>query len=168
MNEPTPLKWPPGEDDWDPILLHVRTVCLRVIRSYRLDDNDLADAVQTVCMGLCSAKKQPHFENWNQLSVWVRTVVTHHVFALHRQRLRWDAFPNSPPTAESRDAETSLITSELLDGLADPEQREAVRLHYIESRTIGEIAERMGVSNATASRRITNAIQAMRRRGRDD
>jgi RNA polymerase sigma-70 factor, ECF subfamily len=133
---------------------------------------DASDLVQQTCLSIIRHLDQIGGENLEEFRKWLRMVhernianaLRDHVGAACRSVRREAAVPSDAdlissapsPTQRALENERAVALAKALEGLPE-DQREAVRLRYLEGFLVREVADRMG--------RSTDAVVGLLRRG---
>ena len=137
-------------------------VCLRILE----DKDKAADAVQETFLQLV----RDATDITGSLPNWLHRVATHRSIDLVRsdsqRKQRELVYASNSVEVESEDnkaawREISVLIDEELDKLDDL-TREVIILHFFESQTMTEMAEKFGISQPTVSRRIESGIVSLR------
>jgi RNA polymerase sigma-70 factor (ECF subfamily) len=128
--------------------------CLAILRS----DEAARDAVQEVFLRVIERRQQ--FRGESSPSTWLYAVATLHCLQQLRDgagRLAKLAQLAEQPLAAARSLEERLAIVQLLDGEPD-EVRLMVYLHYVDGWTMDEVADAIGYSRKTVSRRVNGFL----------
>ena len=137
-------------------------VCLRILANRER----AADVVQDTFFQLV----RDAAEITGSLPNWLHKVATHRAINVVRsdsqRKQRELIYASNPEKADSEDnkaiwREISICIDEELDNLDDL-TREVLILHFFESQTMSEIAEKFDISQPTVSRRIESGIELLR------
>ncbi len=144
----------------------------------RLDDSDI---IQQTCMSVFGNIKQFGGDQPNEFVAWIRTIhernvknaVRDHVGAQKRSITKeevWDDVPpegtlpkdrKSSPSQRVLRGEQAVRLAAALQGLAD-DQREAVRLRYLEGWSLEQIAEHMDRSKHSVAGLVKRGLIKLR------
>jgi RNA polymerase sigma factor (sigma-70 family) len=135
----------------------VYATCWRILH----DESRAADVVQETFYEL--------FKNAHRitgcLGAWLHRVATRRAIDVIRQdssrRRREETYSREGAAGDSTWAEVQRLVDEALETLPD-EQRELLTLHFLERKTCIQIAAAKGISQPTISRRISEALEALR------
>lgn len=140
----------------------------RVLRRFGLGQDRIADLIQQTFLQLHRARLD--FRPDSQLRPWLMTIA----FNLAREQLRrtkrrpetdiestFDPSLAAPPREQSR-VETRRDLSKALTHLPE-DQREVVRLHFVEELSFEEIGERVGATAGAVRVRAHRGYSALRK-----
>jgi RNA polymerase sigma-70 factor (ECF subfamily) len=126
-------------------------------------DDFARDAVQEVFLRVIERRHQ--FRGESSPSTWLYAVATLHCLQQLRDRTSRHAklvqLADEPQLTPSRGPEAQLALVRLLDGEPD-EVRLMVYLHYVDGMTMDEVANAVGYSRKTVSRRVNGFIATAR------
>jgi len=126
-------------------------------------DEAARDAVQEVFLRVIERRHQ--FRGESSPSTWLYAVATLHCLQQLRDRAGRTAklaqLAEQPLAGASRGPEESLALVQLLSGESD-DVRLMVYLHYVDGLTMEEVAEAVGYSRKTVSRRVHGFLAAAR------
>lgn len=132
-------------------------VCLRILRN----EDKAADAAQETFFQMLKNAGQIT----GSLSGWLHRVATCKAIDRIRkdsaQRQRETEYSQAVPRRVEQWSQISPYVDEELDNL-DPQVREALVRHYFMGQTTRTIAEEIGISQSTASRRIESGLDLLR------
>jgi len=130
--------------------------CAAILRN----DEAARDATQEIFLRVIERRRQ--FRGDSSPATWIYAIATLHCLQQlrdHAGRLaKLATYVDEPRVATARTPEERLALLELLEGESD-ETRLMVYLHYIDGLTMDEVAEAIGYSRKTVSRRV-NAFLA--------
>jgi len=133
--------------------------CLAILRS----EEAARDAVQEVFLRVL--ERGPQYRGESSPSTWLYAVATLHCLQQLRDgagRLAKLAQLAVQPAAEgARSPDERISVSQLLDGQSD-DVRLMVYLHYVDGMTIEEVADTVGYSRKTVSRRVQGFLATAR------
>jgi RNA polymerase sigma-70 factor, ECF subfamily len=181
-----------GDSQAAGVLLERYRPYLRVIAQRLLDEQlaarlDASDLVQQTCLSVLG--RLPQFEGTDEAAfiAWLRTVHEHnirdairdHVHAQKRAAGRevsldaghfapqHDQLRFSSPSQRLMQGENAVQLAAALLELPD-DQREAVRLRYLEGRSLAEIAQRLKRSEVAAAGLVKRGLMQLRRIMREE
>jgi RNA polymerase sigma-70 factor (ECF subfamily) len=173
-----------GDADAAGLLLEKYRPYLRLIAQRLLDQNlaarlDASDLVQQTCLSVLGRLPQFDGRDEAQFIAWLRTIHEHNIADAIREHLKTakraagrevslDAEQLAAQLRASSPSQRVLVgenAARLAAALADlPEdQREAVRLRYLEGRSLAEIAERTGRSIVAAAGLVKRGLIQLRK-----
>ncbi len=135
--------------------------CWRILRN----DSDAEDAAQECFLKLARVETPPR----RSLGGWLHTTASRgaidHLRARKRRRRRDQNLAGRAPHRANGETAWADVQVQVDAAIADlPERLRLVLVgHFIERRTLEEIAAELGVSRQTVSNRITKAIETVRR-----
>jgi RNA polymerase sigma-70 factor (ECF subfamily) len=132
--------------------------CVAILRN----DEAARDAVQEVFLRVIERRQQ--FRGDSSPSTWLYAVATLHCLQQLRDgagRLAKLAQLAEQPVAATRSLEERLAIVQLLDDEPD-EVRLMVYLHYVDGWTMDEVADAIGYSRKTVSRRVNGFLATAR------
>lgn len=100
------------------------------------------------------------------LSTWIYTITQHTLYDYYRTNRTGDEWTEMMAAAE--DIESGLLREESLEELADAleqleeKERDLILFHYYKNMTLKDIAQRMGVSYATAKNLHRRALDKLK------
>jgi RNA polymerase sigma-70 factor (ECF subfamily) len=173
-----------GDSQAAGLLLEKYRPYLRIIAERLLDQNlnarlDASDLVQQTCLSVLG--RLPNFDGTDeaQFIAWLRTIHEHniqdairdHLHSQKRAAGREVAIPSPDLFAQLRASSPSQrmmhgeSAARLAAALAElpADQREAVRLRYLEGRSIAEIAERLERSPVAAAGLVKRGLMQLRK-----
>jgi RNA polymerase sigma-70 factor (ECF subfamily) len=150
---------PPTRELFDRYGAMVYRRCAAILRS----DEAARDAVQEVFLRVIERRRQ--YRGESSPSTWLYAVATLHCL----QQLRDQAgriaklaqLSEQPPDKSARSPEERLAVAKLLDGEPD-DVRLMVYLHYVDGMTMDEVADVVGFSRKTVSRRVHGFLASAR------
>ena len=173
-----------GDAEAAGLLLEKYRPYLRLIAQRLLDQNlaarlDASDLVQQTCLSVLGRLPQFDGRDEAQFIAWLRTIHEHNIADAIREHLKTakraagrevslDAEQLAAQLRASSPSQRVLVgenAARLAAALADlPEdQREAVRLRYLEGRSLAEIAERTGRSVVAAAGLVKRGLIQLRK-----
>jgi RNA polymerase sigma-70 factor (ECF subfamily) len=177
-----------GDGEAAGVLLEKYRPYLRILAERQLDQNlaarlDASDLVQQTCLSVLGRLPQFDGQDEAQFIAWLRTVhennirdaVREHLQTAKRAAGREVSVVADELTAQLRASSPSqrvLVgesAAELAAALLElpPDQREAVRLRYLEGRSLAEIAERMERSVVAAAGLVKRGLIQLRKTMRE-
>jgi len=135
----------------------VCTTCQRILG----DETQSADAVQETFFQLA---KDAH-RITGSVGSWLHKVATRRAVDVIRQnasrRRREESYASDAVCRSSTWSEVEPAVDEALEGLPET-LREVLLLHFLQGRTTTQIAVAQGISQATVSRRMNEALESLR------
>jgi RNA polymerase sigma-70 factor, ECF subfamily len=177
-----------GDGEAAGVLLEKYRPYLRILAERQLDQNlaarlDASDLVQQTCLSVLGRLPQFDGQDEAQFIAWLRTVhennirdaIREHLQTAKRAAGREVAFTAGDLAVTLRTSSPSqrvLVgenAAELAAALLElpPDQREAVRLRYLEGRSLAEIAERMDRSVVAAAGLVKRGLIQLRKTMRE-
>jgi RNA polymerase sigma-70 factor (ECF subfamily) len=173
-----------GDGEAAGLLLEKYRPYLRILAQRQLDHNlaarlDASDLVQQTCLSVLGRLPQFDGRDEAQFIAWLRTVHENNIRDAVREHLRTakraagrevsvEADDLAGQLRASSPSQRVLVgesAAELAAALLElpPDQREAVRLRYLEGRSLTEIAERMERSVVAAAGLVKRGLIQLRR-----
>lgn len=173
MTDADSFDWP---DHWLPALDEIRRRVGSICYRWGVDQSTADDVFQATVLKVCEAARDEGrsrpgtgaplrvFDGPGQLVAWASTVA----FSVLNDARRKKSAAERPagdklPEVPARD-DNFAVLAEYLDLLDDPREREVIRMHYIEGRTLAEIAARLGVSTTRVHQIREKALATTRER----
>ncbi len=173
MGEAGSFRWP---DDWLQALPEARRSAAAACYSMGIDFHEVEDMVQVVSLKLLQASQKTApaakpFASPEEVGSWAWVVARNLALDLRRKRVRGGAVTLvEPATLAATAAEPAARDgniAEYLEKITDLQQREAVRLRFLEDLGFEEIAARQEVSVTTAFNLVKRGLATLRRRMND-
>lgn len=177
-----------GDGEAAGLLLEKYRPYLRILAERQLDQNlaarlDASDLVQQTCLSVLGRLPQFDGRDEAQFIAWLRTVHENNIRDAIREHLQTAkraagrevsaaAEELAIPLQASSPSQRVLVgesAAELAAALLElpPDQREAVRLRYLEGRSLAEIAERMERSVVAAAGLVKRGLIQLRKTMRE-
>jgi RNA polymerase sigma-70 factor (ECF subfamily) len=177
-----------GDSEAAGVLLEKYRPYLRILAERQLDQNlaarlDASDLVQQTCLSVLGRLPQFDGRDEAQFIAWLRTVHENNIRDAIREHLQTakraagrevsvttdDLAVALRASSPSQRVLVGESAAELAAALLDlpPDQREAVRLRYLEGRSLAEIAERMDRSTVAAAGLVKRGLIQLRKTMRE-
>jgi RNA polymerase sigma-70 factor (ECF subfamily) len=145
----------------DPQRLRRRSISLGV------DPSDADDVAQDAVMRAWRAVERIHSPEPGQMCSWLDTIARNAAYDLARQRSRHPVVPvaddRSADTDTAIDVETRILLAGALSAINDlpDELRRPLLLSVVDGLSSTQVAERLGLTAATARQRVSRARKAL-------
>jgi len=143
----------------------------RLALSVTADEADARDALQDAC--LRAWQQLPGLRDRSRFDVWLWRIVLNSCRNQLRGRRRvWvheiaiDSSPTGDPMASERGLGDALSENDAIQRAfmrLDVDKRAILILHHVEERSVGDIAQLLGIPEGTAKWRLHSARQALER-----
>ncbi|MCI0357635.1 MAG: sigma-70 family RNA polymerase sigma factor [Planctomycetaceae bacterium] len=178
-----------GDAEAAGVLLEKYRPYLRILAQRLLDQNlaarlDASDLVQQTCLSVLGRLPQFDGREEGQFIAWLRTIHEHNIQDAIRDHLKTGKraagreialdteqlaaqLRASSPSQRVLVGESAARLAAALQDLPD-DQREAVRLRYLEGRSLAEIAERMNRTSVAAAGLVKRGLIQLRKTMQED
>ena len=146
-----PPFWSLVEAHGDELLAHARRMT---------DDQSAEDVLQDAL--LRALRAYPRLRHSDHLRAWLYRVTTTTALDLHRRRRR--EIPTEEPPVQPVEAEYDDGAFESLIAPLAPNDRDALRLRFVDDLDYDRIAAELGTSPEAARQRVSTAVRTLRER----